>query len=168
MATVGANHLYGVKDEFKGVQNAASLSIFGKTVAAVGYTEEYLKENNIAYDKSIGIEQHAILHGQNVFLKVMYAKNGEILGAQSAGPDSAEKRINYIAMAMMYKIPVQELLHFQTAYNPVVDTQRDPANLVARIARAQMNGITENTTTVELDSYLEKGYKLLDVRTKEE
>ena len=168
MATIGANHLYGVKDEFKGVQNSASLSVFGTTVAAVGYTEAYLKENNIEYSKVIGIEQHAILHGENVLLKVMYDKDGQILGAQSAGPNSAEKRVNYAAIAMMYKIPVEEMLHFQTAYNPAVDTQRDPINLVARIARVQNAGTTENITVVELEDYLAKGYKLLDVRTKAE
>ena len=168
MATIGANHMYGVADEFKGVQNSASLTVFGTTVAAVGYTEAYLNEKGIKYTKAIGIEQHAILHGENVYLKVLYDAKGMILGAQSAGPNSAEKRVNYAAIAMMHNIPVQEMLHFQTAYNPAVDTQRDPINLVARIARAQQAKLIETTTVVELAEYLKKGYILLDVRTKEE
>ncbi|MCK5945950.1 MAG: FAD-dependent oxidoreductase, partial [Mycoplasmataceae bacterium] len=52
MATIGANHMYGVKDEFKGVQNSASLTVFNRTVAAVGYTEAYLNEKGIKYTKA--------------------------------------------------------------------------------------------------------------------
>ena len=168
LSTIAANHIYGINDEFRGVQNSASLSVFNTTVAAVGYTEAYLIENKIAYKKIISIEPHAVLNGKDVFLKILYDNDGYILGAQSAGPNSSEKRINYIAMAIMFNIKIEDLLHFQIAYNPVVDTQRDPVNLAARIARIQNKNITKNITVVELESYLKNNYTLLDVRTKQE
>jgi hypothetical protein len=68
-------------------------------------------------------------------------------------------------MAIMFNIPVEDLLHFQIAYNPVVDTQRDPINLAARIARLQNEKITTNITVTEVETYLKDGYTLLDVRT---
>ena len=168
MATIGANHIYGVEDEFRGVQNSGSLSIFNRSVASTGYTETYMKENGIKYNKVLGIEKHAILDGQNIYLKVMYDDNGIILGAQAGGPLGAEKRVNYLAMALMYKVPVEDLLHFQVAYNPVIDTQRDPANLIARIARAKNKGLIETATVDEVEDYRSKGYTILDVRTKAE
>ena len=168
MATIGANHIYGVEDEFRGVQNSGSLTIFDRSVAATGYTEAYMNEKGIKFNKVLGIEQHAILHGKNIYLKVMYDDKGIVLGAQAAGPVGAEKRINYLAMALMYKIPVQDLLHFQVAYNPVIDTQRDPANLIARIARAKQQKLIETITVSELEEYRSKGYTILDVRTKGE
>ena len=165
LSIIAANHIYGVHDEFRGVQNSASISIFDTTIASVGYTEKYLINKNIKYKKVAVIDAHRVIKGQKIFLKVLYDFNGYILGAQAAGPHSTEKRINYIAMAIMYKIPIEDLLHFQIAYNPIVDTQRDIVNLIARIARAQNSGATENITVTELDKYLKKNYVLLDVRT---
>lgn len=174
---VAANDICGYKDHlgnpdiYKGVTGACTLTMFDTTVASVGKTEEQLKKENIQYFKTINARMSKIgcvQGGKQVWLKVLFDKNYKILGAQSAGPKEAEKRISYISLAMQANIPFIEFENFMNAYSPTIDTHYDSTTMAARLARHQFDGTLRQAFVKDLKKHQEQGWILVDVREKEE
>lgn len=157
----------GKADTYKGVTGASTLTMFETTVASVGYTEKYLIDNNIKYNKTLnarGANIGPVQGGGNVFVKVLYDDKFQILGAQAAGPETTEKRISYISFAMQNKIPFTKFEDFMVAYSPTVDTTYDATTMGARLARHQAEGSLKSIFASELETYRNDGWTLIDVR----
>jgi len=176
-AVVAANNLCGYKDEkgkpdtYKGATGSSTLSLFETTVASTGYTEKALKAKGIKYNKVInarGANIGPVKGGGNVFLKVLYDKNGIILGAQSVGPKTAEKRVSYISLAMQNKMKIRDFEDFMVAYSPTVDTTYDATTMAARLARHVADGTLAQVFPEDVVELQEKGYILIDSREPHE
>ena len=172
-AVVAANNINGYKnhlgnaDVFNGVTGASTLSMFDITTASVGKTETQLKAEGIKYNKTLnarGANISAVKGGGNVFLKVLYDDEFNILGAQAAGPQQAEKRISYISLAMLGGIKYDKFQDFMVAYSPKTDTTYDATTMGSRVAIHQADGSLESVFSDELIEMQKDGWTLVDVR----
>ncbi len=176
-AVVAANNICNYKgpngqpDTYKGATGAATLSLFDVTIASVGYTEARLKAKKIKYQCAINARSSCVgmMEGSgNIFLKVLYDENFKILGAQTAGPKSSEKRISYVSLAMMVDMNYLDFENFMVAYSPTVDTSFDATTMSARIVKHQADGSLVTIFVDEVEEYKKQGYEFIDVREVKE
>lgn len=91
-----------------------------------------------------------------------------ILGAQAVGGEGVDKRIDVIATAMAGGLTASDLADLELAYAPQFGSAKDPVNMLGYIAD---NLRTDSTRTVQwhqLDTLVDGGASLVDVRTAEE
>ena len=69
---------------------------------------------------------------------------------------------------MRGEIKAQELADLELAYAPPFGSAKDPVNMLGFIAENLMSGLIEAAQWNEVESYLERNYLLLDVRTEQE
>ena len=99
-----------------------------------------------------------------VTLKIVYAEDGKVLGAQAIGKDGIDKRIDVIATAMAFKATVRDLTGLDLAYAPPYGSAKDPIHQAAFAACNQLDGLGD---LLDADADL-SGYQVVDVRTAAE
>ena len=176
-AVVAANNIFdyknahGKNDIYVGSTGASTLSIFNTTVASVGLNEVELNLRGIKYNKTVnarGANIGPVKGGGLVFLKVLYADDFTILGAQAAGPAQSEKRISYMSLAIQAGIKYDQFMDFMVAYSPKVDTSYDATTMGSRLAMHQADGSYEAAYVEELADLIKEGYEVIDVREPDE
>src|SRR5690606_38575795 len=96
--------------------------------------------------------------------KLIYeTATGRVVGAQAAGWEGIDKRLDVIATAMHFGATVDDLTQLDLAYAPQFGAAKDPVHMAAFVAQNQRRGLTDAISPAELDSEL-----LVDVRTPEE
>jgi len=159
---------------YKGTLGTAILKAFDLAAACTGLNEVQLKANNIAYRTTITHSgSHASYYpgSKQLSLKLIYALDGRILGAQAVGADGADKRIDVIATAILAGLTVQDLCELELAYAPPYGSAKDPVNIAGYVASNVLKGFHEVITWRELRALLEnrpENLQLIDVRTPEE
>jgi len=94
--------------------------------------------------------------------------DGTILGAQIVGRNGVDKRIDVIATAMSAGMTADRLADLELAYAPPFSSAKDPVNLLGYMAENVLSGDCDVVDPHEIDSLVEQGWMLLDVRTREE
>lgn len=157
---------------FKGGLGTAIVKIFNLTVASTGLNERFLKQNNIPYHvATVNRLDHAGYYpnAQDMIVKLLFTKEGKILGAQAIGPQSVDKRIDLIASAIQTDMSVCDLQEIEIAYAPPYNSAKDPVNILGYLAENILTGMVEQVEIHQVDSLLaHKNYALLDVRTPKE
>ena len=87
-----------------------------------------------------------------------------ILGAQVVGDDGVDKRIDVIATAMAAGITASGLMDLELSYAPQFASAKDPINMLGYVNENRALGEV-SIQWHEVESYLEQGWQLLDVRT---
>lgn len=107
-------------------------------VAMTGASRTVLTDANIAFHS---VYLHPLNHAgyfpgaEAISLVVHFAQeDGRILGAQAAGKDGADKRIDVLATAIRAGMTIEDLIDLDLAYSPPFGQAKDPVNL------AGMNG----------------------------
>jgi rhodanese-related sulfurtransferase len=95
-------------------------------------------------------------------------EDGTILGAQIVGRNGVDKRIDVIATAMSAGMTADRLADLELAYAPPFSSAKDPVNLLGYMAGNVLNGDCDVVDPHEVDSLVEQGWVLLDVRTRAE
>ena len=141
-------------------------------IASTGWNEKRLKAAGREYE---AIHTHPNSHAgyypdaKQMALKLLFdPKTGEILGAQGIGIEGVDKRIDVIATAMRGGITAPELADLELAYAPPFGSAKDPVNMLGYIAENIMSGLIEVAQWDEIEAFVNKGYKLIDVRTAAE
>jgi rhodanese-related sulfurtransferase len=102
-------------------------------------------------------------------LKLLFdPTTGEILGAQGVGIEGVDKRIDVIATAIRGGITAPELADLELAYAPPFGSAKDPVNMLGYISENLISGLLETAQWNQIDSFVEKGFDLIDVRSAEE
>ena len=157
---------------YNGSLGTSIIKAFDLTVAATGLNEKSLKMDGIEYMvATVNRNSHAGYYpgGVPITLKLIFSKDGEILGAQGVGCDGVDKRIDVIATAIKGKMKVWDLQDLELAYAPPYNSAKDPVNILGYVAENILNGEVENLRYFELEEYLIKNNaSLLDIRTKDE
>jgi NADPH-dependent 2,4-dienoyl-CoA reductase/sulfur reductase-like enzyme len=107
-----ADHLFGGGGRRSPVLGTAIVRVFGTVAATTGPSEKALR--------AAGIPHHAVhLHPDNhagyypgarpLHLKLLFAPDGRVLGAQATGGDGVDKRIDVIAAATRAGLTVYDL-----------------------------------------------------------
>ncbi len=148
------------------------IGAFGMVAAVTGLTENQARNLGIA---------HSIMHlhpgshagyypgAERLSMKVLFEpKTGRLLGAQTSGLDGADKRIDVLATAIFAGLTVNDLMDLELAYAPAFGSAKDPINQAGYVGN---NLVTEKTNSLqwhELESAVENGAVVVDVRTQDE
>lgn len=167
---IAADNIAGIPSTFEGFLGTSILKVFDLTAARTGANERTLKAAGIDY-KTVHLYpmSHASYYpgAFNISLKLLFDMEGRILGAQAAGYEGVDKRIDVIATVMSLKGTTEDLTKLDLSYAPPYSSAKDPVNMAGYAAENVRNGFSHVTTWDEvLDS--EDDFLLLDVRNKEE
>jgi len=147
----------------------AIVKVFDLMIATTGWNEKRL----LAADRPhLIIHTHPNSHAgyypdaKQMTLKLIFEPTtGEILGAQGVGIEGVDKRIDVIATAMRGGITAPELADLELAYAPPFGSAKDPVNMLGYIAENLISGLIETSQWSQIEGYVARGYKLIDVRT---
>jgi len=165
-----ADHLFGRGGQRSPVLGTAIVRVFGTVAATTGRSEKALR--------SAGVAHHAVhLHPNNhagyfpgarpLHLKLLFAPDGRVLGAQATGGEGTDKRIDVIATAIRARMTVGDLADLELAYAPPFGSAKDPVNLAGFIAS---NLLAEDLSVWRGGELADRdpGAVLLDVRSAAE
>ena len=167
---VAADAICGRDSAFRGVQGTAICSVFGLAVAITGASEKTLKRAGIAdYEVAyLHPAQHAAYFpgAKPIHIKLLFRRtDGTILGAQAAGEEGVDKRIDVIATAIQKAGTVFDLEEAELCYAPQFGAAKDPVNMAGMIAGNVLRGDLQNASWNSLGA---NGFLLLDVRDQDE
>jgi len=163
---IAADVIAGRDSRYRGTQGTAICGVFGLAVASTGASEKLLVRTGEKDFEKIYLNprSHAGYYPGAMILsmKVLFRKSdGRLLGAQAAGEDGVDKRIDAMAMAIQMGGTVQDLEESELCYAPQFGGAKDPVNFAGMIAADVLRG------DMPLSHWGEDGF-LLDVRDPEE
>ena len=170
---IAADNICGGNSMFKGSQGSSVIKIFEMTGAVTGINEKTAETAGIVYDKVIlSPVSHAAYYpgGQTMYMKVLYEKETlRLLGAQIAGYEGVDKRIDVLAAAIRAGMTADKLAELELAYAPPYSSAKDPVNMAGfmienleteKVAQFHWNEVEK----LKCDGSM----TLIDVRTAEE
>lgn len=170
---IAADNICGGNSMFKGTQGSSVIKIFEMTGAVTGINEKTAEAAGIVYDKVVlSPVSHAAYYpgGQTMYMKVLYEKETlRLLGAQIAGYEGVDKRIDVIAAAIRAGMTADKLVELELAYAPPYSSAKDPVNMAGfmienleteKVAQFHWNEVEK----LKCDGSM----TLIDVRTAEE
>ncbi|GAL32374.1 CoA-disulfide reductase [Vibrio maritimus] len=168
---MAADNMLGRSETYQGTQGTSIVKIFDLAVASIGKNEKILKREGIAYDKVyVHTSSHAGYYpgAEIVSLKMLFSPDtGKILGAQAAGKDGVDKRIDVLAVAQRAGMTVEQLQHLELTYAPPYGSAKDVINQAAFVANNILKGDATPIHFDEIDNLTEDQI-LLDVRNPSE
>lgn len=159
---------------YKGSLGTAVARVFDLNAASVGVNEKQLKASGRIKDQ----DYHTILIRQKshagyypgaavLDLKLLFTKEGRILGAQAVGAEGVDKRIDTIATTMKLGGTIYDLKELELAYAPPFSSAKDPVNMAGFVAENVLEGLVRFAEWNEVDELLASGRDeaiVLDVR----
>jgi NADPH-dependent 2,4-dienoyl-CoA reductase/sulfur reductase-like enzyme/rhodanese-related sulfurtransferase len=169
-----ADHLFGRAGRRTPVLGTAIVRVFGTVAATTGRPQKALQSAGIAHHT---IHLHPGHHAgyypgaRPIHLKLIFAPDGTVLGAQATGGEGVDKRIDVIATAIRAGMTVRDLADLELAYAPPFGSAKDPVNLAGMAATNVLDGDLalwhgDDLTGTVPDAA--DGPVLLDVRSAEE
>ena len=172
-ARICADNIAGDNKKYKGTLGTAVAKVFDLNVASVGMNEKALKaigkeKGNDYYTVVINQKSHAGYYpgATPITLKLIFDKDGKILGGQIIGQDGVDKRIDTLATTMRLDGTIYDLAELELAYAPPFSSAKDPVNMLGFVAENVIDGLVSFIEADELDKYLQSGdedYTVLDV-----
>ncbi|HSP51801.1 MAG TPA: FAD-dependent oxidoreductase, partial [Cryobacterium sp.] len=170
-ARVAAENICGRTTEYKSTQGTSIVKIFDMVAGGTGATERQLIAAGLPY-RAVHVHPsgHAGYYPGTAMmqLKVLFAPDtGRILGAQAAGFDGVDKRLDVMATALRAGMTVYDLEELELAYAPPFGSAKDPVNMAGFVASNVLRG---DLTLWYAQDYpaTTAGARLIDVRTPEE
>ena len=130
--------------KYKNSLGTSVIKVFDMTFASTGCNEKQLKSAGIKYLKNIvKANDHAGYYpgATHVVLKLLFTSTGKILGAQAAGLNGAEKRIDVISTVMRLGGTVQDLIDSELCYAPPYSSAKDVVNLAGMSSKNILDGL---------------------------
>lgn len=153
------------------VLGSSILKVFQLTAASTGLNEKQLKAAGMEYLKTyVHPASHAGYYpgGKPMSLKLLFAPDGKVLGAQAVGQDGVDKRMDVLATVIRLGGTVYDLQDLELCYAPPYSSAKDPVNMLGFTAVNILNGDMKVFYCEDLaDLDLEKVF-LLDARTPAE
>jgi NADPH-dependent 2,4-dienoyl-CoA reductase/sulfur reductase-like enzyme/rhodanese-related sulfurtransferase len=152
-------------------QGSSVVKVFEMTAGTTGATERTLRQAGRAYAKVyLHPNGHAGYYpGTNpMHMKLLYdPADGTVLGAQIAGWDGVDKRIDVLAVAIRHHMTVEDLEELELAYAPPYSSAKDPVNMAGFQAANVLRGDLQLWQADEWPD-LPADAELLDVRSARE
>lgn len=172
MGRMCADIICGKNKHYKGTLGSSVVRVFDVVAATTGKNEKQLVLGQIPY-QSIHLypANHATYYpgASQMCLKVLYApEDGRLLGAQCVGKSGMDKTIDVIATAMTGGMSVYDLADLELCYAPPFGTAKSPVNFAGYIAENILNGEPYFDDVAHIESLLDEGAFVLDVRGKKE
>ena len=164
---IAADVICGRESRFRGVQGTAICGVLGMTVACTGASEKALRREK--FDNFGVVYLHPGHHAgyfpgaKPITLKLIFClTDGRILGAQAAGEEGVDKRIDVIATTLQHGGTVFDLAEAELCYAPQFGAAKDPVNIAGMIAANVVRGDLALAAWDSTDGFL------LDVRDPDE
>jgi len=164
-----ADHLAGLEVRAAPSLGTAIVKVFDLVAATTGWSERRL---NAAARPYRAIHSHPFDHATyypgatRLSMKLLFdPSTGEILGAQAVGRNGVDKRIDVLATAITGGISADRLADLELAYAPPFSSAKDPVNLLGYMAENVLSGACDVVAFDEIDTLVEGGWTLLDVRS---
>lgn len=162
-----ADVINGLDAAYKGTQGTAVAKIFELTAASTGNNERQLQNLGLDYQAiHIHPNSHAGYYpgASPIALKLLFAPDGKIYGAQAIGTEGVEKRIDVIATAMRFGAKAEQLASIELAYAPPYSSAKDPVNMLGYTADNLLTGKVASFQWSEVADLQSQGAYFLDVR----
>ncbi|BCP64743.1 CoA-disulfide reductase [Streptococcus parasuis] len=162
-----ADIINGADASYLGTLGTAVAKVFELTVASTGNSERLLKQAGIEYETiHIHPNSHAGYYpgASPIALKLLFGKDGKIIGAQAIGTEGVEKRIDVIATAMRFGASADQLASIELAYAPPYSSAKDPVNMLGYTADNILSGKVATFQWSQVDDLVSKNAFFLDVR----
>ncbi len=170
-ARVAAENICGRATEYKSTQGTSIVKVFDMVAGGTGATERQLIAEGVDYR---AVHVHPSGHAgyypgtAMMHMKLLFApSDGRILGAQVAGFDGVDKRLDVFATALRARLTVWDLEELELAYAPPFGSAKDPVNMAGFVA--------SNVLLGDLTLWYAQDYpaatddcRVIDVRTAEE
>ncbi|MDO2946820.1 FAD-dependent oxidoreductase [Aeromonas simiae] len=140
---IAADNMLGRAESYKKTQGTAICKVFDLAVASTGLNEKRLKQLGMAYEKVyVHPGSHAGYYpgAHPVSLKLLFAPDGLILGAQAVGKDGIDKRIDVLAVAQRAGMTVFDLQDLELTYAPPFGSAKDVINMAGFVASNHLKG----------------------------
>ncbi|MCV2394784.1 FAD-dependent oxidoreductase [Actinotalea sp. M2MS4P-6] len=168
---VAAENICGRTTTFDSVQGTSVVKVFEMVAGGTGASEKQLKRAGTEY---LTVSTHPHGHAgyypgtAMMHVKVLFAPaDGRILGAQIAGFDGVDKRLDVFATAIRAGMTVHDLEGLELAYAPPFGSAKDPVNMAGFVAS---NVISGDLKLWYAEDYPEatEGARIIDVRGPDE
>ncbi|GEL67730.1 FAD-dependent oxidoreductase [Marinilactibacillus psychrotolerans] len=167
-----ADIISGLNRFNKGSIGTAIVRVFEQVAASTGLNEKQLENSGEQYDViHVQGKSHAGYYPNagTVLLKLLFNPvSGKIYGAQAAGTDGIDKRIDILATAIKAGLTIQDLPELEFTYAPPFGSAKDPVNMAGYAALNIIEGVSESIQWHELEEKQSDGHILLDVRNESE
>lgn len=167
-ARVVAAHIAGERSAMEPVVPASILPFFDYSIGYIGLNEKMLEQQKIKYQKLhiYDYDFSAYLPGSSqMLLKIMFAEDGRILGAQGVGECGVDKRLDIILTLMQKHGTVKDLVENLYCYAPPYSTGKDIINNLGSAAESVLNKQIKFAFYDEVKDNNE--VMIIDVRSKE-
>lgn len=163
-----ADNMAGARAENGGrVLGASVVRVFGLTAASVGRNEKQLKKVGEEYKKIYVLPfSHATYYpgAKQMTLKLLFAADGRVLGAQGVGAEGVEKQIDVVSQTMHFAGTVRDLAEAEMCYAPPYNSAKSPVNMMGFVASNVLDGLMTPVSPEEVG----EDDLVLDVRTPQE
>jgi NADPH-dependent 2,4-dienoyl-CoA reductase/sulfur reductase-like enzyme/rhodanese-related sulfurtransferase len=138
-----ADHLFGRGGRNSPVLGTAIVRVFDVTAASTGRPEKALRAAGVPFH---AVHLHPNHHAgyypgaRSIHLKVLFAPDGRLLGAQATGGEGVDKRIDVLATALRAGLDVRDLADLELSYAPPFGSAKDPVNMAGFLAENLLAG----------------------------
>ncbi len=167
-----ADNITGIESVYEASQGTSVAKVFDLTVSSTGLNEKQIETMGMKLNTDYKV---SIVHPRShssyypgaypMTLKVLFAMDGKILGAQAVGYTGVEKRIDVIATAMRFGATVYDLTRLELSYAPPYSAAKDPVNMAGFNAENLLKGLCDGIQCRELSEVDISRTTILDVRT---
>lgn len=170
---IAADNICGLDSRYRGSQGSSIIKVFDLTVASTGLTEKAAASAGIDADCVVlSPGSHASYYpgARPMTMKVVFEKGTfRLLGAQIAGGEGVDKRIDVLAVALHAGMRADELKDLDLAYAPPYSSAKDPVNMAGFMVENLKRGLVRQWHWDKEPSLARDGsITLLDVRTAAE
>jgi NADPH-dependent 2,4-dienoyl-CoA reductase/sulfur reductase-like enzyme/rhodanese-related sulfurtransferase len=149
---------------WQGSINTAIVKLFDMTIATAGMAGKFMTRANIPFTTST---THSGSHAgyypgaQNMTIRlVFHPENGQLFGAQIAGFDGVDKRIEMLSEVIRREGTIFDLTEWEHAYAPPFSSAKDPVNIAGFTAENilyhkmmpfyKMEEVSENSCLIDV------------------
>lgn len=167
-----ADVIAGLNRKNQGSIGTAIVRAFNLTAASTGLNERVAQLsglNHIAIHTT-GKDHAGYYPGAtSLTIKLVFdPETGKILGAQGIGQKGVDKRIDVIATAIKGGLTIFDLMELEFTYAPPFGSAKDPVNMLGYVASNIVEGLSDSVAWHELQTQLNDGKQVLDVRSPDE
>jgi len=170
-----ANNIVGGKEKYKGTQGTAVAKVFDMSAACSGINEKTLQKQGKVANKDyftamIYQKSHAGYYpgAAPLALKMIFEKDGKILGGQVVGQSGVDKRMDTLATTMRLGGSIYDLKELELSYAPPFSSAKDPVNMLGFVAENILTEKVAFTAWNELNDADPSKVTVLDVSEPEE
>ena len=168
---VAAENMCGRDTVFDSTQGTSVVKVFDMVAGGTGASEKQLVAAGVPF---MAVQTHPHGHAgyypgtAMMHVKVLYAPGtGTILGAQIAGFDGVDKRLDVLATALRAGMTVYDLGNLELSYAPPFGSAKDPVNMVGFVAANTLRGDLQLWHAGDYPEATE-GARIIDVRGPDE